>query len=73
MLITTTNAIEAAEQCGILGVPEVMEPAKLSKVIADWDERRLLNFADEAAPHASPLASSASISIMRRSAPMAAC
>ncbi len=50
------NAIEAAEQCGMLRVPEVMEPAKLSKVISDWDERRLLIFADEAAPHASPIA-----------------
>jgi 16S rRNA (uracil1498-N3)-methyltransferase len=49
------NVIEAAEQCGILRVPEVMEPAKLAKVIDEWDERRLLIFADEAAPHASPL------------------
>ena len=49
------NAIEAAEQCGILHVPEVMEPVKLSKVLADWDEERLLIFADEVAPHASPI------------------
>ena len=49
------NVIEAAEQCGILRVPEVMGPAKLAKVIDEWDERRLLIFADEAAPHASPL------------------
>ena len=49
------NAVEAAEQCGILRVPEVMEPEKLSKLIAGWDETRLLIFADEAAPHASPI------------------
>jgi 16S rRNA (uracil1498-N3)-methyltransferase len=50
------NAVEAAEQCGILRVPEVKEPETLSKMIADWDEQRLLIFADEAAPHSSPIA-----------------
>jgi 16S rRNA (uracil1498-N3)-methyltransferase len=50
------NAVEAAEQCGILWVPEVAEPEKLAKLLAGWDERRLLVFADEAAPIASPLA-----------------
>jgi 16S rRNA (uracil1498-N3)-methyltransferase len=49
------NAIEAAEQCGILRVPEVMEPEHLSKLLATWDAERLLIFADEAAPHASPI------------------
>jgi len=49
------NAIEAAEQCGILRVPEVMEPEKLGKLIDAWDANRLLIFADEAAPHASPI------------------
>ena len=49
------NAIEAAEQCGILRVPEIMEPEKLSKLIGNWDQERLLIFADEAAPHASPI------------------
>jgi 16S rRNA (uracil1498-N3)-methyltransferase len=49
------NAVEAAEQCGVLRVPEVAEPTKLTKLIADWDERRLLIFADEVAPHASPI------------------
>jgi 16S rRNA (uracil1498-N3)-methyltransferase len=50
------NAVEAAEQCGILWVPEVAEPAKLADLLAGWDEKRLLVFADEAAPIASPLA-----------------
>jgi 16S rRNA (uracil1498-N3)-methyltransferase len=49
------NAIEAAEQCGILRVPEIGEPQKLAKLLADWDQRRLLVFADEEAPCASPL------------------
>jgi 16S rRNA (uracil1498-N3)-methyltransferase len=50
------NAVEAAEQCGILWVPEVAEPKKLAAILAEWDEKRLLVFADEAAPIASPLA-----------------
>ena len=50
------NAVEAAEQCGILWVPEVAEPETLSSVLDRWDEKRLLVFADEAAPAASPLA-----------------
>jgi len=54
------NAIEAAEQCGILRVPAVAEPAELSKVLDAWDEERLLIFADESASHASPLATLAS-------------
>ncbi len=49
------NAIEAAEQCGILSVPDVREPEKLAKVLQNWDAERLLIFADEAAPSASPL------------------
>jgi 16S rRNA (uracil1498-N3)-methyltransferase len=43
------NAIEAAEQCGILSVPEVAEPAKLASVLAGWDARRPLIFCDESA------------------------
>ncbi len=50
------NAIEAAEQCGILHVPEVAEPAKLETVLAQWDDSRALVFCDEAADVASPLA-----------------
>ena len=50
------NAIEAAEQCGILRVPEIEAPEKLSKLLETWDQDRLLIFADEQAPTASPLA-----------------
>lgn len=49
------NAIEAAEQCGILRVPEVLEPVKLERVIADWDTARRLIFCDEAANVANPI------------------
>ena len=49
------NAVEAAEQCGILRVPEVREPEKLLKLIDSWPEDRLLIFADESAPHLSPI------------------
>jgi 16S rRNA (uracil1498-N3)-methyltransferase len=49
------NAVEAAEQCGLLRVPAVAEPEKLSRLIETWDETRLLIFADESAPHASPI------------------
>jgi 16S rRNA (uracil1498-N3)-methyltransferase len=41
------NAIEAAEQCGILRIPEVREPEKLENVIASWDAARPLIFCDE--------------------------
>lgn len=50
-----SNAVEAAEQCGMVCVPEVRAPAKLEALIEGWDENRLLIFADEAAPTASPL------------------
>jgi 16S rRNA (uracil1498-N3)-methyltransferase len=49
------NAIEAAEQCGILSVPDVAEPAKLGAVLAGWDARRPLIFCDESAEIGSPI------------------
>ncbi len=49
------NAVEAAEQCGILRVPEVLDAEPLAKVLSAWDAARPLIFADEAAPSASPL------------------
>jgi 16S rRNA (uracil1498-N3)-methyltransferase len=50
------NTIEAAEQCGLLCLPSVEEPAKLENVILGWPEERSLIFADESAPLSSPLA-----------------
>lgn len=48
------NVIEAAQQCGVLAVPEVAEPVKLDEAIVDTS--RLLVFCDEDAPVADPVA-----------------
>jgi 16S rRNA (uracil1498-N3)-methyltransferase len=50
------NAIEAAEQCGILTLPEIAEPAALARVIAESDRARTLIFCDEDAEVANPIA-----------------
>ncbi len=48
------NAIEAAEQCGILRIPEVREPEKLEQAVAGWDGARPLIFCDEASEERCP-------------------
>jgi 16S rRNA (uracil1498-N3)-methyltransferase len=50
------NAIEAAEQCGILSVPEIAPVVKLDAVIREWKPDRLLIFCDEDAPVKDPTA-----------------
>jgi 16S rRNA (uracil1498-N3)-methyltransferase len=50
------NAIEAAEQCGILSIPEIAPPARLDALLSAWDQERLLVFCDEDAPLAEPCA-----------------
>lgn len=50
------NVIEAAEQCGILGIATVGEPAPLDRWLAGRDPGRLLLFCDEAAGVANPVA-----------------
>ncbi len=55
------NAVEAAEQCGILRVPEIATPEKLETALQHWNKTRLLIFADEAASMASPLAALAAV------------
>jgi 16S rRNA (uracil1498-N3)-methyltransferase len=52
------NAIEAAEQCGILSIPVIDEPAPLRRVLDGWadeGERRLI-FCDEGHAESDPLA-----------------
>ena len=49
------NAIEAAEQCNLVFVPEVLEPQPLVKVIAAWDPSRRLIFCDETGVRVSPV------------------
>ncbi|MEG6508737.1 16S rRNA (uracil(1498)-N(3))-methyltransferase [Methyloligella sp. 2.7D] len=51
------NAVEAAEQCGVLRVPEVDEPVKLPKLLQNWNADRRIVFADEQAGGQSPLQS----------------
>jgi 16S rRNA (uracil1498-N3)-methyltransferase len=50
------NAIEAAEQCGILAIPTIVAPVALEGVIAEWPPQRLLVFCDEGAPMGDSLA-----------------
>jgi 16S rRNA (uracil1498-N3)-methyltransferase len=50
------NAIEAAEQCGILNIPEVAEPLSFERMIATREPARLLVFCDEAADVRDPVA-----------------
>jgi 16S rRNA (uracil1498-N3)-methyltransferase len=49
------NVREAAEQCGILAVPEVREHVKLDRLLAGWDHERRLIFCDEDAATNNPL------------------
>ena len=49
------NAVEAAEQCNLLAVPQTLPPERLTKVLEGWDPNRRLIFCDEAAEVASPL------------------
>jgi 16S rRNA (uracil1498-N3)-methyltransferase len=49
------NAIEAAEQCGILAIPEVREAQKFDRLLAEWDRERRLIFCDESAETHNPL------------------
>jgi 16S rRNA (uracil1498-N3)-methyltransferase len=49
------NVIEAAEQCGILSIAEVAEPAPLDRYLRERNPQRLLVFCDEAADVADPL------------------
>jgi 16S rRNA (uracil1498-N3)-methyltransferase len=50
------NAIEAAEQCGILSLAEIADPVPLERFLGERDGGRLLVFCDEAADVIDPLA-----------------
>jgi 16S rRNA (uracil1498-N3)-methyltransferase len=49
------NVIEAAEQCGILSVPEVLPELDLDKALKALEPGTILVFCDEDAPSGSPL------------------
>ena len=56
------NALEAAEQCGILALPLVREPVKLEALLASWDASRRIIFCDEDHSTQNPLPGLSSIS-----------
>jgi 16S rRNA (uracil1498-N3)-methyltransferase len=49
------NAIEAAEQCGVLSIPLIDEPVELEKALAGWPGEERLVFCDEDSDHADPI------------------
>lgn len=50
------NVIEAAEQCGILGIPQVCAPRRLEELLQDWPRERRVVFCDEGHDSQNPLA-----------------
>jgi 16S rRNA (uracil1498-N3)-methyltransferase len=54
------NVIEAAQQCGVLNVPDVSEPVPLQSIISA-DSARLLVFCDEDADVTDPVAALAAV------------
>lgn len=49
------NAIEAAEQCGTLSLPECRDPTRLEALLREWPKDRRLVFCDEDAAGDNPL------------------
>ncbi len=49
------NAIEAAEQCGVLSIPKCREALRFDRFIEQWDTSRRLIFCDEAYESDAPL------------------
>jgi 16S rRNA (uracil1498-N3)-methyltransferase len=50
------NAVEAAEQCGILSLPAIAPPVALARLLAERDASRWLVFCDEDAEVTNPVA-----------------
>ncbi|MDO6962417.1 16S rRNA (uracil(1498)-N(3))-methyltransferase [Rhizobium alvei] len=55
------NAIEAAEQCGILAIPDVRELQKLANLLEDWPQDRRIIYCDEGEATNNPVAALKSI------------
>ena len=49
------NVVEAAEQCNLVFVPDVLEPVKLARCLNEWQPDRALVHCDETAAVANPL------------------
>ncbi|MET0539687.1 MAG: 16S rRNA (uracil(1498)-N(3))-methyltransferase [Xanthobacteraceae bacterium] len=60
------NAIEAAEQCGILTLSEICAPLPFDRMLREMDSSRLLVFCDEEAPVENPVAALAAARGERR-------
>lgn len=50
------NAIEAAEQCGILAIPDMREPVRLASLLETWPRERRIIYCDEGADTNNPMA-----------------
>jgi 16S rRNA (uracil1498-N3)-methyltransferase len=55
------NAIEAAQQCGVLNLPEIAAPTQLGTITSRADPERLLVFCDEEADVKDPVAALAAM------------
>ncbi len=49
------NVVEAAEQCGVLGIPSVEEPRRLEDLLQSWPADRRIIFCDEGSNSQNPL------------------
>jgi 16S rRNA (uracil1498-N3)-methyltransferase len=65
------NAVEAAEQCGILTLPEIAAPVSLEDMLAKRKAERLLVFCDEEAEVKDPIAGLAAAHPQAGAAPLA--
>ena len=66
-----TNAIEAAEQCGILTLPEIRAPISFDQMIVERHPDRVLVFCDEEAPVRDPVAALSDVLPARRAGSIA--
>ena len=67
------NAVEAAEQCGVLALTEIAEPQPLSAALAAFDPGRLMIFCDEDADVHDPVAALAEARAGPAAMPLAVC
>jgi 16S rRNA (uracil1498-N3)-methyltransferase len=54
-------ALEAAEQCGVLAVPEIAQPRTLEAALDGWNAKVPLIFCDEDSPFDNPLSALATL------------
>lgn len=49
------NAIEAAEQCGVLSIPDIADEVRFDRLLAAWDPERPIIFCDERTDTKNPI------------------